>query len=203
MPTPILYGSSISRALRSIWAMEETGLEYEHVPTDYMAQSKTPEYLAVNPNGRIPTLVDGDLTLFESMAINLYLARTYGGDLYPSDAADQARALQWSVWGISEIEPLQMRIVVQKFFVPEEKRNPKTIEGAIKGLQQPLGVLDRHLAERPYLLGDDFTIADLNLAAVMALLRQTKTDFSEHANVTRWIDACYARPAYARARARD
>jgi glutathione S-transferase len=61
-----------------------------------MAESKTPEYLALNPNGRIPVLVDGDLVLFESMAINLYLAKKYGGDLYPRDEADEARANQWS-----------------------------------------------------------------------------------------------------------
>jgi len=203
MTKPVLYGASNSRALRSIWAIEETGIDYDHVPTNYMEQSKTAEYLAVNPNGRVPALVDGDLVLFESMAINLYLAKTYGGDLYPSEPGDQARAVQWSVWGISEIEPLQMRIVVQKFFVPEDKRNLKTIESAVKGLQQPLGVLDRHLAAQPFLLGEDFTIADLNLAAVMALLRQTKTDYAEHANVTRWAKACYDRPAYARARAKD
>lgn len=203
MTKPVLYGASISRALRSIWAIEETGIDYDHVPTNYMEQSKTQEYLAVNPNGRVPTLVDGDLVLFESMAINLYLAKTYGGDLYPADPGDQARAVQWSVWGISEIEPLQMRIVIQKLFVPEDKRDPKIIESAIKGLQRPLGVLDRLFAAQPYLLGDEFTIADLNLAGVMALLKQTKTDYTEHANVTRWAKACYDRPAYARARAKD
>ena len=203
MTKPVLYGSAVSRAQRSIWAIEETGIDYDHVPTNFMEQSKAPEYMAINPNGRVPTLVDGDLILFESMAINLYLARTYCQDLYPSDAANEALAQQWSIWGISEIEPLQMRIVVQKFFTPEEKRNQKSIEGAEKGLKRPLGVLDRHLAGRSYLLGEDFTIADLNLAAVMSLLKQTKTDYSEFTNVTQWIETCYARPACIRARAKS
>ena len=114
-----VYGSSGSRAIRSIGAAEEVGVEYEHVPTHFQGGAQAPEYLAVNPNGRIPAMVDGDLVLFESMAINLYLARQYGGDLYPRDVADEARAQQWSVWAISEIEPLQMQIVVQKFFTPE------------------------------------------------------------------------------------
>ena len=109
-----LYGMSGSRALRSIWAMEEVGIEYEHVPTSFRGASKSEEYLAINPNGRVPTLVDGDLVLFESMAINLYLARTYGGDLYPRGSDDQARTEQWGVWGISEIEHLQMQLVVQR-----------------------------------------------------------------------------------------
>jgi glutathione S-transferase len=203
MSKPVLYGSSNSRAIRSIWAMEEVGIDYDHVPTNFAEQSKEPDYLVINPNGRIPTLVDGDLTLFESMAINLYLAKNYGGDLYPANAADEARAQQWSVWGISEIEPLQMRIVVQKFFVPDETRNYKSIESAEKGLQRPLTVLNTHLAGRAYLLGENFSIADLNLSAVMMLLKQTKTDLSVHENVTRWMTACYDRPAVARARAKD
>ena len=128
MAQPTLYGTSASRALRALWGIEETGIAFTHVPTTYGPDSKAAEYLAVNPNGRIPALVDGDLTLFESMAINLYLAKHYGGALYPANPADEARAWQWSVWAISEIEPLQMQIVVQKLFTPEEKRNPQTGE---------------------------------------------------------------------------
>jgi len=182
--------------------MEEVGLDYEHVPVSYGADSKTPEYLAVNPNGRIPALIDGDLQLFESMAINLYLAKRYGGALYPSGAADEARAWQWSVWAISEIEPLQMQIVVQKFFTPEDKRNPKVVDGATRGLQRPLRVLDAALAGRTWLLGEQFSVADLNVASVMHLMKSVKFGYAEHANVQRWADACYARPALARALAR-
>jgi glutathione S-transferase len=202
MSLPKLYGISGSRALRSLWAIEETGIEYEHVPVTYGADSKDAGYLAVNPNGRIPALFDGDLQLFESMAINLYLAKTYGGRLYPATAADEARTWQWSVWGISEIEPLQMQIVVQKFFTPEEKRNPKVVEGATKGLQRPLKVLDAALAEREWLVGDAFSVADLNVAGVMRLLTMVRFDYSDHRQVQRWADACYARPAFKRALAR-
>jgi glutathione S-transferase len=202
MSKPRLFGISGSRALRAIWGIEETGIDYEHVPVSYGADSKDASYLAVNPNGRIPALIDGDLQLFESMAINLYLAKRYGGALYPSSAEDEARAWQWSVWAISEIEPLQMQIVVQKLFTPEEKRNPKVIEGAGKGLQRPLKVLDAALAGRAYLLGDAFTVADLNVAAVMHLMKMVGVTYAEHANVQRWADACYARPALARALAK-
>ena len=135
---PTLFGISGSRALRAIWGIEEVGIAYDHVPVSYGADSKAADYLAVNPNGRIPALIDGDLQLFESMAINLYLAKRHGGALYPATAQDEARAWQWSVWAISEIEPLQMQIVIQKLFTPEEKRNPKVSEGATKGLQRPL-----------------------------------------------------------------
>ncbi len=90
MAKPKLFGISGSRALRSLWAIEEVGIDYEHVPVSYGADSKDTSYLAVNPNGRVPALVDGELQLFESMAINMYLAKTYGGALYPNNAADEA-----------------------------------------------------------------------------------------------------------------
>ena len=202
MSKPKLFGISGSRALRAIWGIEETGIDYEHVPVSFGADSKAADYLAVNPNGRIPALIDGDLQLFESMAINLYLARRYGGALYPGNAHDEARTWQWSVWAISEIEPLQMQIVVQKLFTPEEKRNPKVVEGAGKGLQRPLKVLDSALAGRNWLVGDQFSVADLNVAAVMMLLKRIDFRYAEHANVQRWADACYARPALARAMAK-
>jgi len=202
MTKPKLFGISGSRALRAVWGIEETGIDYEHVPVSYSADSKAGDYLAVNPNGRIPALVDDDLTLFESMAINLYLTKRYGGALYPAHAADEARAWQWSVWAISEIEPLQMQIVIQMLFTPEEKKNPKVIPGATKGLQRPLKVLDAALAGRNWLVGDAFSVADLNVASVMHLMKDIRFDYSAHANVQRWADACYARPALARALAR-
>ena len=202
MSKPRLFGISGSRALRAIWGIEEAGIDYEHVPVTFGADSKTADYLSVNPNGRIPALIDGDLQLFESMAINLYLAKRYGGGLYPANAADEARAWQWSVWAISEIEPLQMQIVIQKLFVPKDRRDEKVIEGAGKSLQRPLKVLDAALASGGYLLGDAFTVADLNVAAVMHLMKMVGFTYAEHANVQRWADACYARPALARALAR-
>ncbi|MEY4248786.1 MAG: Disulfide-bond oxidoreductase YfcG [Pseudomonadota bacterium] len=202
MTKPKLFGISSSRAIRAIWGIEETGIDYEHVPVSYGADSKGSDYLSVNPNGRIPALIDGDLHLFESMAINLYLAKRYGGALYPSTPEDEARALQWSIWAISEIEPLQMQIVVQKLFTPEDKRNPKVIDFATRSLQRPLKVLDAALEGRDWLVGDGFSVADLNVASVMHLMNNIRFDYSDHANVQRWAKACYARPALARALAR-
>ncbi len=202
MTKPKLYGISGSRALRAIWGIEEVGIDFEQVPVNYGSDSKAADYLAVNPNGRIPALIDGDLQLFESMAINLYLAKRYGGALYPANPRDEALAWQWSVWAISEIEPLQMQIVIQKLFTPEDRRNPKVIDGAAKGLQRPLKVLDAALAGRDWLVGEAFSVADLNVAAVMHLLKMIGFTYAEHTNVQRWAGACYARPALARALAR-
>lgn len=196
-----LYGIAGSRAHRSLWAIEEVGVDYEHVPVSFREDSKTPEYLAINPNGKVPALVDGDLVLFESMAINLYLAKTYGGDLYPRDVHDDARTVQWSVWGISELEPLQMQMVLNKILLPEDKRDERAVRSAEKQIERPLAVLDAALAGREYLVGDNFSIADLNVAAVMLLMTMVKFDYSTHKNVARWAKACHARPALLRAQA--
>lgn len=197
-----LYGMSGSRAQRSLWALEEIGVDYEQVVVDFKEGSKAPEYLAINPNGRIPALVDGDLTMCESMAINLYLAKTYSGDLYPADAKDEALSWQWSIWGISEIEHLQMQLVVQKLFLPEEKRNDRLIASVEKQLARPLAVLDAALENRDWLVGNAFSIADLNVSAVMLLLKMVKFDYANFTNVKRWAEACYARPSLAKAQAR-
>ena len=101
---PILYGVSISRALRSIWAIEEVGIDYEHVPTHFFKDTKTPEFLSINPNGRVPTLVDGDLMLCESMAINLYLAERYGNGLWPDSIEDRARTQQLRASARSQLQ---------------------------------------------------------------------------------------------------
>lgn len=198
-----LFGISGSRAIRSIWAAEETGVDYEHVATHFVKDSKAEEYLQINPNGRIPALADGEFLLCESMAINLYLAKNYGGDLYPNTTSGEALAWQWSLWGISEIEPLQMQIVVQKLFTKEDKRDPAVIARAEKGLARPLDVLNDLLEKQPYLLGDEFSIADLNVAGVMLLLEIVQFDTSSWSHVHSWLQRCYARESLARARARD
>ena len=195
-----IYGVPGSRALRSLWAIEETGEDYEQVPVTFKEDSKTDEYLAINPNGKVPALVDGDVTIFESMAINLYLAKNYATELYPQAPGSEAQTFQWTVWGISEIEPLQMASLVQKIFVPEEKRNEKLIASSEKQLLRPLKTLDEHLKGRDWLVSDTFSIADLNLSAVMLLLQMIKFDYSSFSEVSRWATACYGRPALARAR---
>jgi len=195
-----LYGTPGSRAMRSIWAAEEVGVDYELVPTSFLADSKTPEYLAINPNGRIPALVDGDLALFESMAINLYLAKNYGGKLYPSDPHDEARAIQWTIWGLTELEPHLIPMVLHKVFLPEDQRDPKVVANAEVAIKRPLGVLDAHMSDREYLLGGDFTVADLNLAGALSTANFAKFDISEYENATRWLSRCTGRPSFTRAR---
>lgn len=200
--TTTIYGVSRSRALRSLWAIEEVGIEYNHVPTHFFKESKTDEYLGVNPNGRIPALVDGDVVLFESMAINLYLTKTYAANLYPDNPVDEAKATQWSVWAISEIEFLQMQVVIQ-IMLYRDNMNQRTMDEARAALPRPLKVLDDHLSDRDYLLGEEFSVADLNVSGVMLLLEMIEFDLSGFPNVQNWLSKCYAREALARARELD
>ena len=197
-----LYGTKVSRAMRSIWAAEEVGVDYEWIPTSFREESKTPEYLAINPNGRIPALVDGDLVLFESMAINLYLAKTYGGKLYPSVPHDEARVLQWTIWGQTELEPQLIPMLLHKSFLPEDQRDPAIVARTEADIQRPLAVLDAHLADREYLLGGDFSIADLNVAGTLATAHFAEFDISKYENVTRWMSRCTGRPSFASTQAK-
>ena len=190
-----IYGIAFSRAFRSFWAANELGLDYTYVPTHFMKESKQPDYLAVNPNGRVPAMVDGDLVLFESMAINLYLARTYGAPLGIDDPVDEARAVQWSFWGITELESTLLRAMFTALGLFGEEADPaKANETLNKGAGRALTVLDRHLDGRGWLVGDSFSVADLNVAGVMHLARNARLDLSQWPNVGGWLDRCYDRP---------
>ena len=102
-----IYGVAPSRTARCLWLLEEMGLEYDRELVHWDDDgAKRAAYLELNPNGRVPCLVDGDLVLFESLAINLYLVRRYGGPLALDSIEDEARALQWSFWATNEIDPL-------------------------------------------------------------------------------------------------
>ncbi len=195
-----LYGIRQSRALRSLWALEELGVPYEHVPTNFATDAKTPEFKRINPNGRIPALVDDDVTLFESMAINLYLARKYDTKgLYPKSVADEGRTFQWSIWGMTETEGPLLQVLMHRAFLPPAQRDESLAAAGIEKLAAPLAVLDGALAGRKFLLGDSFTIADLNLASVLSWALLVKMDLSKTPNVARWLGECCARPSFAKA----
>ena len=195
-----LYGVSGSRAARCLWMLEELGLEYEHVPTSFLGDNRKPEYLALNPNGRIPTLEEDGLVLWESMAINLYLAEKYGkGTLWPESEADRAHTLKWSFWAMTEVEPPLMQVMMNRVILPPDKRDPKRAERGERALAAPLGVLEAALEGRDHLLGGEFSAADLNVASVLAWAPGlAQVDLSPFPEVSRWLAACTGRPAMAR-----
>jgi glutathione S-transferase len=194
-----IYGKVRSRASRCLWALEEIGVPYELVTIDTdKGDNDKPEFLAINPNGRIPALVDGELKLFESMAINLYLARKYGKELWPADEAGQALAVQWSFWGVSEIEQFLITMLAQELFTPADQRRPDRAQDAREALVPRMTVLEGQLRSRLYLLGAKFTIADINVASIFSVAHLAKFDLTPYPNVRKWVESCMSRPARTR-----
>lgn len=195
-----IYGSARSRATRVLWLAKELGLEFEHVALAANdPRLKAPEFLKINPSGRIPAIEDDGVALGESLAINLYLARKYGDrakpSLAPSSPADEARILQWTCWAMTDLEGPMGTVYMHRGFLPEDKRDPKAAEAAETQAQRPLAMLDGVLARSAYLLGDKFSVADLNLAGVLSLTRIGAIDMSKFPHIAAWAKRCHDRPA--------
>jgi glutathione S-transferase len=194
-----LYGIPRSRASRCLWMLEELGVPYQNVPVNFLGEAQKPEFLKINPNGRIPALEDDGLVLFESLAINLHLARKYDGGLWPKSLDDQSRAIQWSLWAMTEVEPPVMRVLANRAFLPPEQRDEREAKAGAEALRKPVGVLEGALRGRPYLLGDGFTVADLNVHSVLGWAATIgKVSFAEFPNAAGWLERCGERPALRR-----
>jgi len=190
-----IYGIARTRAFRVLWMAEELGLDYEHLPIETgPAGARQPDYLAVNPNGRLPAIDDDGFVMWESLAINLYLARKHAtGALYPVTPQGEAKAIQWSLWAANEIERATNVWSFHAERLPPDERDPKIVAAALDLLAPPYRVLDGALANQPYLLGDSFTVADLNVGAVA--LRARAMDLAATPHFRDWLERCYKRPA--------
>jgi glutathione S-transferase len=181
--------------------LEEVGRPYQLVEKTTRADDlQTAEYLRLNPNARIPSLVDGDLVLWESMAINLYLAQKYDGPMHCASPEVLGLAAQWSFWAMLEIEHLLLHLLEHRALLAEFARDASAIERNELLLKKPLGVLNDALARLDYLAGNSFTVADLNVAGILVWAKMARLNMSAYPDLTRWLDACLARPAYARVR---
>jgi len=193
-----IYGTPKTRVFRAIWAAEEAGVPYEVIPVA-LADTKAPEFLAINPNGKIPALRDGDLVLFESFAINWHIAQKAGPPLLP-EGTDQARCWQWTLWTANEMEPASTRWSYNSFFKPPEERIASEAEAGRAALAACLKLADAHLAQHgPFLLGDRFTIADANMASMLYAGYVNGFDYGPVPALKGWMEACIARPAARRA----
>ena len=196
-----LYGNARSRAMRCLWMLEEMGEPYQLIETSTRADElQSAEYLQLNPNARIPTLVDGDVVLWESMAINLYLAQKYEGPMHCVSAKVLGLAAQWSFWAMLELEGLLLELLQHRAVLPEFARDASYAERDELLLRKPLGVLDNSLRGHDHLAGGNFTVADLNVASILAWGKMARLDLPAHPDVARWLDSCLARPAYGRVR---
>jgi len=192
-----LYGSARSRAARCLWMLEELGQDYEHLDLAGLdADDALQTVTRVNPIGKVPALEDGETRLFESMAINLYLAAKYGGPLWPSDVNGQGLATAWSIWGMTEMEPPLAQLFLERVMRKEAQRDWQNEAQALETLERPLDALESYLAGLQFLLGTQFTVADLNLASVLTLMNRANFELQAYPNIDRWRRACYDRPAY-------
>jgi glutathione S-transferase len=200
-----IYGSPQSRTMRVLWAATEMGLDFRNIPISFRDQSlKQTEYLKINPSGRIPTIEDNGFALSESLAITLYLAKKHGGEgaepLYPGSLQEEAKIWQWSFWALAELETLLETIRAHRSFLPPAERDENAAIDAELKLQRPLRVLEAAIGESSYLLRPHFTIADLNVAAVLSPSRTSTIDFTAFPGIRAWLSSCYDCPAALAAR---
>jgi len=205
-----IYGVHRSRASRNIWLAHEIGLPFKHVPVmqayrlrdptapDAPLNTRSPAFLAINPNGHIPSVDDDGLVLHESLAINLNLAQKYGGVLGPKNMGEGGQMGMWALWAATEIEPSSIQILYHRVSYAPAERDPKVAHAAIEALRTPIAVLERALAASAFLVGDRFTVADINVAEIVRYALPAPELFEAAPSVRRWLEACHARPAYKR-----
>ena len=164
-----LYGFGPTRSLRALWGLRELGVDFEFVPVDLQAgEHQQPDYLALNPAGKVPVLVDGDLVLPESAAIVLYLAEKYPEKkLMPARLEQRAQVYRWVLFAVTELEQPLWRMAKHTFLYPEHKRLAKDIELAREDFRAMAAVLERHMNRRQYIVGHRITVADCVTAYLM------------------------------------
>jgi glutathione S-transferase len=209
-----IWGVYRSRALRNIWLCEEMGLPYRHVPVIQAGRAngpagagialntRSPEFLRINPNGQIPAFEDDGVVLTESLAINLLIARKYGPPIGTNDLFESAKFAQWTLWSATEIEPHSIQILYNRVMYPAERRNEARALEAIEALRAPFAVLDAALAETGHPVGGRFTAADIAIAETVRYAMAAPDLFEAAPRVQAWLAACHARPAWKKIAAR-
>jgi glutathione S-transferase len=195
-----IYGWKRSRAIRCMWVMEELGLEYEHIPLNpNLGETRTPDYLALNPSGKIPTLVEDGFVLTESIAINAYLATQHGGSLWPKSPQAVAKLNQWLSWAVTELEPPVVAIFREGRKPPEQIDQARVAAWKADVVKMLKEILEPHLAKHEYLIaGEGFTLADLNLSTLVGNVKAFNLLPAECAATARWLERCLSRPAWQR-----
>lgn len=210
-----IYGIGASRAGRPLWTALELGVPFEHIATPYAGgATRTAEFLGINPNGHIPVVIDerpeGAVTVWESMACALYIARVHGQadgqSISPATPREEAEALRWSFWTVSELEKDALTVLMHRMAMPQEQRKPELAEQAESRLKVPLAVLEQHLQAQhaqgqAYVAANRFTVADVCVASVASWIRPAAALLAQYPAVSAWLKGCVDRPAQAQARA--
>jgi glutathione S-transferase len=189
-----LYWSPRSRSFTALWLMEETGQPYERVLTDISTGAqKTPEYLTINPMGKVPALKDGEATLAEAAAICAYVAERYPKAKLAPALGDPLRAkyLYWLFFAPSCIEPAMVQIATKI------EMNP--VSAGWGDAQRVFDVLDAALAQGPWILGENFSTADIAIGSGLNFAVQLFKMVPSRPSFEAYIARCVARPAFQRA----
>jgi len=199
-----LYGQYRSRAFRVAWLLKESSIPYEHVNVTINVEGATckePSYVALNPNARVPTIDDDGFVMWESAAINLYLAEKYRSPLWPKDMQGKGRACQWAFFIANDVEPHMITVMQHRLMFAPEKRNPALADAADEKLQPRLMVLDDFLRKNAFFDVDRWGLADFMVASVCYSFFAMKYDLSRYPSFQKWLMASIERPKAKEARA--
>lgn len=194
-----LYWFTSYNPQKVAFALEELGLEYDkHTVNLFTREQQQPEFLALNPRGKVPVLVDGDLTLAESNAMLAYLGEKTGR-LWPDTAAGRALAHQWLHYSSSALEDPVGTVWFNGWALPDAgyPARPDKVAGGQDAARSALRGLETHLTDREFVL-DDFSLVDCGLGAVLAALAGGGFDWSESPASRAYLERLAARPAWAR-----
>ena len=194
-----LWGRNNSTNVKKVrWTLAELNLPYEQIMAGLeFGVNHEPEYLALNPNGLIPMLKDGDAVLWESNTIVRYLAAQYGTDsLWPADPMTRAQAEKWMDWVNGTLAPVHRTILMGLVRTPVEKRNMTEINAAMTACEPLFEILDKALAKQPWLSGEQFGIADIAMAPTVYNLLETVKTWQPREHLQRWYQQLSERPAY-------
>jgi glutathione S-transferase len=193
-----LYEFAPTRSIRARWVLQELGVPFEATTVDLRkGEHRRPEFLALNPAGKLPVLVDGDVVLTESIAIVLYLAEKYPErQLLPRDLAARAQAYRWLLFAATELEQPLWRISKHVALYPEERRLPGEVVNAANDLREAAAVLERHLDGREFVAGDAVSVADFALAYTLDWANEAKL-LDGFQRSRRYLERMYARPSAA------
>lgn len=195
-----LHGFPMSpNTKRARMMLEELALPYRFVQVDLMGGEHRGEaYRALNPTSRVPTLVDGDVRLWESNAILVYLAEKHPEQkLAGGDARERGEVARWMYMNAAHLSPATARIFAHTVRLPEDKRLPQVVEEARAEFARSLAAIEAQLAGKDFLVGR-FTIADISLATTIAPAPMLGIDLSGSPEVSRWLKSIQARPAWAK-----
>lgn len=190
--------ASSSNVQKVTWTLDELGVPYERIDRGReFGGLDTPEYLANNPNGRVPTVQDGDLIMWESQAICRYLARTYGGEnLFPTDAAAAFHIDKWMDWNAAHLAPsvFPMFLAAREADDLAVAKEPK-FDKFVAEARRNLAIMQSFLSKQDYLAGDSFTLGDLVCAVSISRWLFVGHDLDDQAPVKAWFDRVCERPA--------